>query len=189
MKTSNGKSINFLARTAALGLLLVAVIACPAGAQPIMPGPGSVPTRPPRPLGAPVPRDTLETTNAPANYVVRVEWKETSGNSGSIEVLTGEGNFQLSSSLPGTVKSDEAALQIPVTLNGNLKVLNSDKGQLQLFLGRTISYSVSGPGQSRSIQQRQEGLTVTFFVTFGRQVVAQKDANGEVFVLVKQQPL
>ncbi len=144
----------------------------------------------PRPgPGMPGPRLAPEQTNAPANYVVRVEWKETNGNSGSIEILTGEGNFQLSSSLPGTGKSEEAAWQIPVTLNGNLKVLNSERGQLQLFLGRSIPYTVSGPGQSRSLQQRQEGLTVTFFVTFGKQVVAQKDANGEVFVLVKQQAL
>ena len=186
MKTSNGKLAAYVAKTAALWLLLMAVTACPAAAQPL-PGGGPMMPRPAR--GMPEPRPAPELTNAPANYLVRVEWKETGGNGGSIEVLTGEGNFQLSSSLPGTGKSDEAGLQIPVTLNGNLKVINSDKGQLQLFLGRSIPYTVSSPGQLRSIQQRQEGLTVTFFVTFGKQVVAQKDGNGEVFVLVKQQAL
>jgi hypothetical protein len=51
-----------------------------------------------------------------------------------------------------------------------------------------VSENVGGFGQkSPSIQQRQEGLTVTFFVTFGKPVVARKDANGEVSVLVQKQ--
>lgn len=126
-------------------------------------------------------------TNAPSNYLVRIEWSDKSNPSGAIEVLTGEGTFQLNSAFPGSAKSGEPALLTPVTLNGTLKVLNENQARLELFLGRTIPYSITGPGQSSSIQQRQEGITVTFYVTFGKSVMARKDANGEVSVLIKKQ--
>jgi hypothetical protein len=104
-----------------------------------------------------------------------------------IEVLTAEGQFQVSSSFPGSV-AGEPAPSTPVSLNGTLKALSAEQGHFQLFLGRTVSENVGGFGQkSPSIQQRQEGLTVTFFVTFGKPVVARKDANGEVSVLVQKQ--
>jgi hypothetical protein len=126
-------------------------------------------------------------TNAPPNYLVRVEWKDTNGPAGAIEVLTAEGQFQVSSSFPGSVAGGSAP-STPVTLNGTLKAPNAEQGKLQLFLGRTVSENVGGPAQNLpSIQQRQQGLTVTFFVTFGKPVVAQKDVNGEVSVLVKKQ--
>jgi hypothetical protein len=170
-------------KNAVVGVLFV-LVGISAGAQPQLPGRS---LRGPPGMSAPG-SPMLELTNAPSNYLVRVEWRDTNSPSGAIEVLTGEGQVQVSSSLPGSV-AGEPAPSTPVTLNATLKVLNPEQGQLQLFLGRSVSESVGGPGQTRTVQQRQEGLTATFFVTFGKPVVARKDANGEISVLVKKQGL
>jgi hypothetical protein len=175
-----------LINNAALRLLFT-LVAITAAAQPM---PAFVPRRPVSLPGTPgLSASTPELTNAPPNYLVRVEWKDTNGPVGVIEVLTAEGQFQASSSFPGSGSvAGEPAPSTPVSLNGTLKALNAEQGHFQLFLGRTVSENVGGPGQKLpSIQQRQEGLTVTFFVTFGKPVVAQKDVNGEVSVLVKKQ--
>ncbi len=186
MKTLNDKFRTSIASNLVLTLLL-ALAAMSAAAQPAMPG-----TIPPRRIpvpGTPMPGSSSEEmTNAPSNYLVRVEWRDTSSPTGAVEVLTGEGQFQVSSSLPGSAASGEPGLLIPITLNGTLKVLNPEQGRFELFIGRSVPYSVSSPGQKMSsIQQRQEGMTVTFYVTFGKPVIARRDATGEVSVLVKKQ--
>ena len=89
------------------------------------------------------------------------------------------------------MKVGDSELSISVSLDGTLKALSSQQGQLQLFLGRSVPYVTRGggtPGTS-GIQQRQEGLTLTFLVTFGQPVLTQKDSNGEVSVLVERQTL
>jgi hypothetical protein len=71
--------------------------------------------------------------------------------------------------------------------NGDLKALDAEHGRLQLFLGRAVPHVTrgGGPPGSTSIQQRQEGLSSTFIVTFGKPVLVQKDGNGAVTVLVE----
>ena len=188
MKTSKDDLITSSAKIAALGLLLalvcLSVVAQPSPARtPPMPG------MPPRFAGPGQPplSSNPELTNAPSNYLVRVEWKEMNSPSAALEVLTGEGTFQVNTSLSASAKSGEPMPSTPVTLNGMLKVLNEDQGRLELFLGRSIAYSTTGPGQTSSIQQRQDGLTVTFYVTFGKPVMVRRDANGEITVLIKKQ--
>lgn len=173
-----------LIRKSAVGFLWAFVVIS-AAAQPAPPG--RIPVRRFDFVASPGQSSTSELTNAPSNYVVRIEWSDKNNPSGAIEVLTGEGTFQLNSSFPAAAKSGEPTLLTSATVNGSLKVLNENQGRLELFLGRSIPYSTTGPGQSSSIQQRQEGLTVTFYVTFGKSVTAQKDAKGEVTVLVKKQ--
>ncbi len=175
MNTAKHKLTSSIIIPAGLALLLISALTCPAAPQL-----SSVPRSPLRP-GQTVTVPYL--TNAAANYLVRVEWKETNGATRALEVLTGEGTFQVNSSLPGAVKLGDTEHQISVTLNGQLKVLNSSQGQLQLFLGRSVPFLLN----QSSIQQRQEGLTVTIFVTFGKPIIVQKDANAEISVSVKQQ--
>ena len=126
-----------------------------------------------------------------ANYVLRLEWKETNAPPRSLQVTSTEGTFQLNTSQPGAAKVGDTDYSISVTVNGDLTVLNPDEGRLRLFLGRTVPYATarsgSGSNAPTTIQQRQEGLTVTVVVTFGKPLVLQKDENGEVTVLVKRE--
>ena len=125
----------------------------------------------------------------PVNYVLRVSWKSNNGGTNAIQLLTTEGTFKVNSSQPSAVKVGDSEVPISVSVDGTLKALGPQHGELQLFLGRTVPYVTHGggaPGTS-SIQQRQEGLTLTFLVTFGQPVLVQKDGNGEVSVLVERQ--
>ena len=147
--------------------------------------------------GAKTPRPSLTPPHPdsppenPVNYVLRVDWKSNNSGTNAIQLLTSEGSFKLNTSQPGAVKVGDSELSISVSLDGTLKALSSQQGQLQLFLGRSVPYVTRGggtPGTS-GIQQRQEGLTLTFLVTFGQPVLIQKDSNGEVSVLVERQTL
>ncbi len=147
----------------------------------------SIGAEPPRlsPTGA----QPVSAAEAPINYILRVDWKSNKGETNAIQLLTTEGMFKVETSQPSGVKVNDAELPISVSLDGTLKALNSQQGQLQLFLGRTVPYVTHGggtPGTS-SIQQRQEGVTLAFLVTFGQPVLVQKDGNGEVSVLVDRQ--
>ncbi len=187
MKTSNHNLKNSFIKNAALGLLS-SLVAFTLAAQPAPGFNQPLRDRVRQPGTSPLQNSAAELTNAPANYLVRVEWTATNSPSGTLEVLTGDGQFQVNSSLPGLAKEGEPTLTTGITLNGTLKVLNAEQGQVQLFLGRSVPYYVGGPGKKpSSIQQRQEGLTVNFFVTFGKAVVVQRDVNGEISVLVKKQ--
>jgi hypothetical protein len=78
-----------------------------------------------------------------------------------------------------------------VKVSGRLTELSPEKGQLQLFLGRTVpyvtsTYSGSGGGSSSSYSQLSVGLNSNFAVTFGKPLVIQSDDNGEVILLVKR---
>lgn len=128
---------------------------------------------------------TIAKTDA-VNYVLRVEWKEQKGPIQSIQILTTEGNFHLNTSQPGPVRINNSEVPISISLEGDLQLIDAQRGRLQLFLGRSVPYQ-SSSGASSSIQQRQEGLNCAFVVTFGKPLIIQKDANGEVSVLVKRE--
>ncbi len=152
------------------------VVACCGGPPPMRMGPGFAP--PPQVPGT-------ATTNL-VNFLVRVEWKNKHEPMQSLQVLTSEGNFHLNTSQPGPLKINGSELPISISLEGDLKVFDAERGRLQLFLGRTVPYETSS-GSTASIQQRQEGLNCAFAVTFGKSVIIQKDANGEVSVLVERE--
>lgn len=131
----------------------------------------------------------LSASENPVNYILRVSWKSNNGGTNAIQLLTTEGTFKLNTSQPSGVKLGDTEVPISVSVDGTLKALGAEHGELQLFLGRSVPYVTHGggtPGTS-SIQQRQEGLTLTFLVTFGQPVLVQKDGNGEVSVLVERQ--
>jgi hypothetical protein len=121
------------------------------------------------------------------SYVVHVDWKSQPGGSNSLQIVTAEGTFRLDGTQSSTAKVGDAEVPVSVNVNGDLKALDSEHGRLQLFLGRTVPYLTQGgrSPDSSSIQQRQEGLSSTFIVTFGKPVLLQKDGNGAVTVLVE----
>jgi hypothetical protein len=127
----------------------------------------------PPPAAAPV--------KEPLNYLIRVEWKEPKGDPQSLEVLTTEGHFSLST-IPTTLKFE-----------GTLTALDNKKAQLQLFLGRTVPYVTgtysAGPSVSSSYSQVSVGLDSTFLVKFGKPAVIQNDESGQISVLVKRMEL
>ena len=127
----------------------------------------------------------------PVNYVVRVQWTDAKGVTNHLQVLTTEGQFSLDS-LQKPVKINDAEVPTTVKLQGTLRALNSEKGRITLFLGRTVPYVTGmnrGPGGTTmsSYQQLQVGLSSTFGVTFGKPQVIQADENGEVSILVNRQ--
>lgn len=126
----------------------------------------------------------------PANYVVRVQWKDARGITNHLQVLTTDGSFSLDTMQPG-VKINDADVPATLRLKGTLSVLSPEKGRLELFLGRTVPYVTStstGPGGKNSTyQQLQVGLSSSFVVTFGRPLIIQADANEEVSILVRRE--
>ena len=130
-------------------------------------------------------------TNVPANYVIRVEWKDAKKSVNSLQLVTGEGTFELDT-ISGSAKIDAREIPVTVKLSGTLTTLNPGQGRLQLFLGRTVPYVTgtfagSGGGASSSYSQMQVGLQSTFVVTYGKPLVIQADANGEVSILVMRE--
>ncbi len=125
------------------------------------------------------------------NYILRLEWKDNKSPVRFLQLTTTEGSFQLNTSQPGAVKIGDSEMSISVTASGELNVLGSEHARLQLFLGRTVPYTTSragaGSNSTTTIQQRQEGLTAAFVVTFGKPLVIQKDEHGEISVLVKRE--
>jgi hypothetical protein len=164
-----------------LPLLLAALltaVACHAQPMPPLPPPGAPPS------AAPPAKD-------PVNYLIRVEWKEPQGEPKFLEVLTGEGRFDLNTIQKNSVKINNNDVPVTLKFSGTLKELNNDKqGRLQLFLGRTVPYVTgtmgSGPNASSSYSQLSVGLDSSFIVKFGKPVVIQNDENGQISVLVKR---
>lgn len=127
--------------------------------------------------------------NHPVNYVLHVDWKPNKGATNSVQLLTTEGTFRLDTSQPSAVNVGDSELPITVNVSGDLKALNAQQGRVQLFLGRSVPFLArgGGPPGAPSVQQRQEGLTLAFIVSFGKPVLIQKDANGEISVLVERE--
>ena len=149
------------------------------------------------PVGTPaaLPPNTVPSADsAPAqesvNYTVRVQWTDAAGVTNHLQVLTTEGQFSLDS-LQKSVKINNADVPTTVRMQGTLKAVNSGKGRITLFLGRTVPYvtgTSEGPGgrTGSSYQQLQVGLNSTFGVTFGKPQVIQADESGEVSILVNR---
>ena len=124
----------------------------------------------------------------PVNYVLHVDWRSQKNGTNFLQLITTEGTFKLDASQGSTAKVGDAEVPITARIEGTLKAVNSEQGQLQLFLGRTVPYEIHSGGTpgTTSIQQRQEGLNSTFIITFGKPVLIQKDENGEISVLVER---
>jgi hypothetical protein len=133
--------------------------------------------------------DPAPPATAPAkenvNYVIRVQWK----NGSHLQILTSDGNFSLDTILE-KVKINDSDVPSTVSLKGTLRVVGPEKGQLNLFLGRTVPYvtstSASGNTKMSSYQQMSVGFSSTVTVTFGKPILIQSDAKEEVTLLVKR---
>jgi hypothetical protein len=171
-------------------LMLVALlVAVAAYAQPTPLPPPAMPVRGLRNLDAPPPAAPVKD---PVNYLIRVEWKAPKADSKFLEVLTTEGQFNLTTIEKNPVKINNSEVPIPLKFTGTLTPLNDDKARLQLFLGRTVPY-VTGTtmgggslGSMSTYQQMSIGLDSTFVVKFGKPVTIQNDENGQISVLVKR---
>ena len=150
--------------------------------------PAMLPPKPARPGQVPASPDEPKD---PANYLITVKWTDAKAGTNSLQVLTGEGSFNLNT-IQSSVRINDSDIPTTVSFNGSISALNPEKGRLKVFLGRTVPYVTStysgGPGKaSSSYQQLQVGLDSTFTVTFGKPLVIQADQNGEVSILVKRQ--
>lgn len=170
-----------------LWMLAALLIAVSAYSQAPNPPPPGLPVRtlPGAPSAGSIEQGTV-------NYLIRVEWKAPKAESKSLEVLTTEGQFNLS-----TIEKNPAKINgndVPTTLKftGSVSPIGGDKARMKVFLGRTVPYitstsSNSGINATSSYQQMSIGLDSTFIVKFGKPIVVQSDENGEISVLVKQQ--
>jgi len=121
----------------------------------------------------------------PANYRIHVDWHGAQGETNSLEVLTAEGQVELDTLQKNSVKINNNDIPVTLKLNATLKVLDDQKGQLQMFLGRTVPYVTStNPMGNSSYSQMSVGLQSSFIVTFGKPDVIQSDENGTITVLV-----
>lgn len=128
----------------------------------------------------------------PCNYLLQVEWKSKT-ETNSVKLLTTEGQFNLDAVQGAKVKINNNEIPVTLRLSGTLTVLSPDtKGQLTLYLGRTMPYvtgSSTGPGSAvtSSYQQMQVGLNSSYIVTFGKPLLIQSDNHEEVTILVSRQ--
>jgi hypothetical protein len=141
----------------------------------------------PTPPAHPVTEDPKDSVN----YILRVEWKEPKNDPKFIEVTTSEGQFQLDTIQKNSVKINNDEIPVTLKLTGTLTAFDSEKGKLQLFLGRTVPYVAStfgnGSSMSSSYSQLSVGLHSTFAVKFGKPLIVQNDENGEIVILVKRE--
>ncbi|HXC35041.1 MAG TPA: hypothetical protein VNV43_04150 [Candidatus Acidoferrales bacterium] len=139
---------------------------------------------------SPAPAPDIAAAKAAANYIIRVEWTQAKGDPQSLEVLTTEGHFDLSTVQKSSVKINGSEIPTTLKFEGTLTALDEEKGRLQLFLGRTIPYVTgsygSGPSASSSYSQMSVGLDSTFLIKFGKPDIIQDDESGQISVLVKR---
>ena len=126
------------------------------------------------------------------NYLVRVEWKAPKMESKSLEVLTTEGQFNLSTIEKNPVKINGNDVPTTLKFTGSISPINGDKARVRFFLGRTVPYITStfsngSANSSSSYQQMSVGLDSTFIIKFGKPVVVQNDENGQISVLVTRE--
>lgn len=164
-------------------LVMVILFAALAGhAQPFLtpsfPPPFRAPMLPPAPGAA---------AKDPVNYLIHVEWTESSGAPKTLEVLTTEGNFEYDGFL-NAVKINSNDVPVTIKFSGSITALDDKRGRLQLFLGRTVPYVTgtygNGPGAASSYSQQSVGLQSTFIVRFGKSIEINSDAGGNISVLV-----
>lgn len=125
-----------------------------------------------------------------SNYNIHVAWIDDQGQSNSLDVLTAEGQFDLNTIAKNSAKIDDYEVPVTTKFSGDIKVFNADKGRLKLFLGRTIPYVTgkyhNGSQASSSYSQLSVGLDSAFNVTFGKPLVIQTDASGQITILVSR---
>jgi len=142
------------------------------------------------PPALPPPGPPAVVAREPANYLIRVEWKEPKGEAKYLEVLTTEGRFDLDTIQKTSVKINNNEIPVTLKFNGTLTALSDEKGRLQLYLGRTVPYVTGSYGNglnaASSYSQLNVGLNSTFIVNFGKPVVIQNDESGQISVLVKR---
>jgi hypothetical protein len=159
--------------------VLLAATACQAQPSPVPPG---LPQR----LSPATPAGDIK---QPVNYTIRVEWKAPKEDAKTLQILTADGSFELDTIQKTSVKINDADIPVTLKFSGTLTALDDEKGQLRLFLGRTVPYitgSSSGPGSHSTYSQLSVGLNSTFVVKFGQSQVIQSDENGDITVLVKR---
>ena len=136
----------------------------------------------PAPPAPPAPNAVARET---VNYLIHVEWKDATGSSNSLEVLTTDGTVEFDGLQKNSVKINNNLIPVTLKLTATLNPVSEAKGRLQIFLGRTVPYVTSSmPGGGSSYSQMSVGLQSTFLVTFGKPVVIQSDENGTITVLV-----
>ena len=167
-------------------MLVTLLVALSAYSQSPPPPPG-LPARtlPGSPSPANIEQDTV-------NYLIRVEWKAPNSDSKFLEVLSTEGQFNLSTVEKNPVKINGNDVPTTLKFTGSIAPLSADRARVKLFLGRTVPYVTSTAnngtvGGISSYQQMSVGLDSTFIITFGKAVVVQNDENGQISVLVKRQ--
>jgi hypothetical protein len=149
--------------------------------EPGRPGAPGMPGMPPAAAAAPA--------EDPVNYQIHVEWTDSKGESRSLDVLTTEGNFDLSTIQKTSVKINNADIPTTLKFNGSIRPLTGDHARLQLFLGRTVPYvtgTSGGLSSTQSYSQMSVGLQSTFIVKFDKPLVVQTDENGRISVVVKR---
>ena len=163
--------------------LLVAVSAYSQSSSSLSVSPGSV-------SGSTTSSSNIERDTV--NYLIRVEWKAPKAESKSLEVLTTEGQFNLSTIEKNPVKINGNDVPTTLKFTGSIEHLNADKARVRFFLGRTVPYITStsnngGSSSMSSYQQMSVGLDSTFIIKFGKPVIVQNDENGQISVLVTRQ--
>jgi len=127
------------------------------------------------------------------NYIVRVQWKDAQGTTNLLQVVTVEGDFKMNTAKRHAVKINNSDVPVIITFSGHLTVLNPEKGQLYLLLGKKEPFVTGAIGAGRtnapvsSYQYCDMGLNSTVVVTFGKPLVIQTDENGEVSLLVQRE--
>ena len=156
-------------------LVIACLCAFTSHAAPLTVAPGGAP---PQKVAAP----------DPVNYAIYVTWKNADKGTNTLQLVTCEGSFELDT-VSGFAKIDDRDIPTTVKLSGSLTALGTDKGQMRLFIGRTVPYvtgSRGGPGAMSSYSQMSVGLQSNFVVTYGKPLIIQTDDSGEVILLVKR---
>ena len=128
-------------------------------------------------------------TNAPVNFVIKVQARDAKGVVSSLQITTLAGDFELDTLQKASVKINNADIPTTLRLTGTLTPVNDQKGLLKLYLGRTVPY-VTGTlnnGSAASYAKMSVGLNASFVVRFGQPLVVQVDDSGEVSVLVTRE--
>lgn len=136
----------------------------------------------------PAPTESHAATNA-ADYIVRIAWTRDKNTAQFLQVMTTEGSFQLSTEVPTPATEQSGQTQVPntsINFHGTLKLVNLDHARLNVFLGFSVPVVEKHNGTS-TYQVHQEGLSSTVMVTFGKPMVIQKDASGEVSISVRRE--
>ena len=131
------------------------------------------------------PSTSFVTTPTPANYRIHLDWHDTQDETNSLEVLTTEGQVEFDGLEKHSAKIGNNIVPTTLKLSATLKAVNTEQGNLQLFIGRTVPYVTStSPGGNSSYARLSVGLQSAFLITFGKPLVIQSDANGTITLLV-----